>query len=105
MLRESSAKELFVSMFTIDILDCKYTISGNLCAKAPTLQNVYAFVQAFAESGMTIESDWIECDGSYVMDIYHWCDCWFSNPPVLARITAPRGFDPASDSVRPIRQR
>ncbi len=81
-------------MFTINLRKDLYVDDANLCAKAMTLDNALGFVRTFTVDGMTIESNWKEHDGWYVMDVYDWEDCWGANPPVLAQITAPIGFLP-----------
>ena len=81
-------------MFTIELREGVYADKAMLSAKAETLDSAIALVRRFAEAGMVIESRWIELSDKYVMDVYDWCDCWFADPPVLARITAPPGFRP-----------
>jgi hypothetical protein len=70
-------------------------------ARAATVRQVLAFASEFAPGRCgVIASSWFERDGQQVMEVYDWCDCWFSGPrPVLAWIIAPGGFNPPDEQL------
>jgi hypothetical protein len=83
------------SMFTVRLNQGVFTASGTLSAKAATLAQALGFIGEFAVlRSVLIEAPWVERHGRYVMDVYDWCDCWFSDPPVMAQVIAPPGFTP-----------
>jgi hypothetical protein len=70
---------------------------GELSAVAPTLSNAFAFIDEFTiDGGIITSSAWVECEGSYVLDVWDWTECWCTNPARLARIIAPPGSVPSS---------
>jgi hypothetical protein len=92
-------------MFTVEFAEGVCLGYGRATAKAVTVRQAIAFVEAFAPGGCgVIPSDWIVRDGRRVMELFDWCDCWFTGPiPVLARIIAPPG-EAAEQGLMAIRE-
>lgn len=69
-------------------------------AKAATVRQALDFAAEFAPGGFgVIASARTEREGRRVLDLYDWCDCWFSGPiPVLARVVAPPGVPVGGES-------
>jgi hypothetical protein len=87
-------------MFTIRLMPGIFPGYVAVTAKAPTLAQALAFVGEFSElQSLIIEAPWIERNGRYVMDVFDWCACWFSDPPVMAQVIAPSGFTPAAERL------
>lgn len=73
---------------------------GRATARSSTVQGALDFASEFAPGQCgVITSSWIQRGGRHVMEVYDWCDCWFSGPlPVLAWVIAPHGFRPPDDT-------
>ena len=69
-----------------------------ITADAMTLARALGFIGEFYK-GQLFQS-WAERDGRYVMEVFDWIDFWFDDPPVRARVKAPRGFKPPEGSTR-----
>jgi len=88
-------------MFTIRLSPGVYPGYTTVSAKTATLWQALGFIGEFtALRSMLIEAPWVWRDGQYVMDVYDWCDCWFTNPPVMAQVIAPSGFTPPPSGGR-----
>ncbi len=90
-------------MFTIRLQSGVVAGYEGASAEAASLPHALRFVGEFcASQHLLIEAPWVKRDGQYVMDVYDWCDCWFTGPPILAQIIAPPGFTPpGADVARP----
>jgi hypothetical protein len=82
------------AMFTVRLTE-ETRPGASVMARAPTLEGATGFVREYFGLDFGVIAGWEERNGRYVMDIYDWLDCWFANPPVVARIIAPRGFTPS----------
>ena len=77
-------------MFTVQLSQGVYRGCATVSAKAATFRQALGFIGDLATDGaMLITGPWNERDGRYVMDVYDWCACWFSNPLVMAQVIAP----------------
>ena len=83
-------------MFTIDLRKGVFSKDATLSAKAPSLDNALSFVRTLTIDGMIIATKWSLDSSRYVLHIYDWYDCWFTNPSAIARITAPAEFIPST---------
>jgi hypothetical protein len=82
-------------MFTVHLRDGVFPGNWVVTAKAATLPSVLGFIGEFcALPGIAIESPWAKRNDRFVMEVCDWCDCWFTNPQVLAWVIAPSGFTP-----------
>jgi hypothetical protein len=81
-------------MFTVRLTE-ETRPGASVMARAPTLEGATGFVREYCGLDFGVIPGWEERNGLYVMDICDWLDCWFANPPVVARIITPRGFTPS----------
>jgi hypothetical protein len=87
-------------MFTVQLSQGVYRGCATVSAKAATFRQALGFIGDLATDGaMLITGPWNERDGRYVMDVYDWCACWFSNPLVMAQVIAPPGFTPVASGA------
>jgi hypothetical protein len=87
-------------MFTIRLREGVLPGCERISAKAASLRQALDFVGEFcALQSMLMEAPWVERNGRYVMDVYDWCDCWFTDPRVLAQVIAPPGFTPPKEEL------
>jgi hypothetical protein len=82
------------SMFVVELTEVARP-GVSVFVRASTLDGATGFVREFCGIEFGMVAGWEERDGRYVMDVLDWLDCWFADPPVVARITAPRNFNPA----------
>jgi hypothetical protein len=93
------------SMFTTRLSEKVCLGYQDAIAKSHTLQQALGFIGEFAAlRHMLITTPWIEQDGRWVIEVYDWCDCWFTNPPVMARVTAPPEFTPPKEESQASRR-
>lgn len=82
-------------MFTIKMADGVCFGIQQVTAKATTVEKALGFIGEFAEiHRLLLKTPWIQRNGRWTIDVFDWCDCWFTDPPVLAEIIAPPGFTP-----------
>jgi hypothetical protein len=82
-------------MFAIYLRRGAYLENADVRARAMNLASAIGFVRSFCYDGIAIESNWVEFDGRYTLEVFDWLDGWFTNPQPIARITAPVGYLPA----------
>ena len=78
--------------FEIHLSTGQHLDGATVTARASTLANALDFIGEFYEGPLFLS--WVERDGSYLVEVYDWIDCWFDDPPVRARVITPRGFRP-----------
>jgi hypothetical protein len=83
--------------FEIHLSEVRRLNGGTVSASATTLANALDFIGEFYEGPLVLS--WVERDGSYLVEVYDWIDCWFNDPPVRARVMTPRDFRPPDCQV------
>jgi hypothetical protein len=79
-------------MFVIHLSKIMRLNGATLTASARTLDGALDFIGEFYDGPLFLS--WVKLDGTCVVEVYDWLDCWFDDPPIRARVMTPSGFRP-----------